>query len=116
MTKGTATIPNASQDADGPDKGLSLLTLTLLALGLGILTGFGALVFRVLINLVHNVFFNGTPSVDYNADAFTEPSRWGIFIIFAPVLGGIVVTWLVSNFAPEAKGHGVPEVMDAIYY
>ena len=23
---------------------------------------------------------------------------------------------MVSNFAPEAKGHGVPEVMDAIYY
>ena len=27
-----------------------------------------------------------------------------------------VVTFLVDNFAPEAKGHGVPEVMDAIYY
>jgi CIC family chloride channel protein len=26
------------------------------------------------------------------------------------------VTFLVSKFAPEAKGHGVPEVMDAIYY
>jgi CIC family chloride channel protein len=26
------------------------------------------------------------------------------------------VTFIVSNFAPEAKGHGVPEVMDAIYY
>jgi len=24
--------------------------------------------------------------------------------------------FLVTNFAPEAKGHGVPEVMDAIYY
>lgn len=26
------------------------------------------------------------------------------------------VTALVQNFAPEARGHGVPEVMDAIYY
>ncbi|MGB6660462.1 MAG: chloride channel protein [Xanthobacteraceae bacterium] len=26
------------------------------------------------------------------------------------------MTFIVSNFAPEAKGHGVPEVMDAIYY
>ena len=33
-----------------------------------------------------------------------------------PVIGGVIVTFLVSNFAPEAKGHGVPEVMDAIYY
>ena len=26
------------------------------------------------------------------------------------------MTWLVQTFAPEARGHGVPEVMDAIYY
>jgi CIC family chloride channel protein len=32
------------------------------------------------------------------------------------VLGAVAVTFLVTNFAPEAKGHGVPEVMDAIYY
>ncbi len=38
------------------------------------------------------------------------------FVILAPVIGGVIVTFLVSNFAPEAKGHGVPEVMDAIYY
>ncbi len=37
-------------------------------------------------------------------------------MILVPVIGGIGVTWIVSNFAPEAKGHGVPEVMDAIYY
>ena len=47
---------------------------------------------------------------------FTAPSRWGGFIILAPVIGAVFVTFLVSNFAPEAKGHGVPEVMDAIYY
>ena len=40
----------------------------------------------------------------------------GVFVIFVPVLGGVVVTFLVKNFAPEARGHGVPEVMDAIYY
>ena len=33
-----------------------------------------------------------------------------------PVVGAVVVTFLVNNFAPEARGHGVPEVMDAIYY
>jgi CIC family chloride channel protein len=32
------------------------------------------------------------------------------------VLGGIVVVYLVKNFAPMAKGHGVPEVMHAIYH
>ena len=33
-----------------------------------------------------------------------------------PVIGGLIVTFLVINFAPEARGHGVPEVLDAIYY
>ena len=32
------------------------------------------------------------------------------------MLGAVGVAWLVQNFAPEAKGHGVPEVMDAINY
>lgn len=31
-------------------------------------------------------------------------------------MGALVVTFPVTRFAPEAKGHGVPEVMDAIYY
>jgi CIC family chloride channel protein len=33
-----------------------------------------------------------------------------------PAVGAISVTFIIANFAPEAKGHGVPEVMDAIYY
>ena len=33
-----------------------------------------------------------------------------------PALGGLLVVFLVNNFAPEARGHGVPEVLDAIYY
>ena len=37
-------------------------------------------------------------------------------MILVPVFGSLVVTFLVTHFAPEARGHGVPEVMDAIYY
>src|SRR6202034_58420 len=44
------------------------------------------------------------------------PAPWGAFVILVPILGAVAVTFLVSNFAPEARGHGVPEVMDAIYY
>ena len=32
------------------------------------------------------------------------------------MIGALAVTFLVTKFAPEAQGHGVPEVMDAIYY
>jgi CIC family chloride channel protein len=37
-------------------------------------------------------------------------------LFFSPIVGGLIVVWLVLQFAPEAKGHGVPEVMDSIFY
>jgi hypothetical protein len=37
-------------------------------------------------------------------------------VVLVPVVGALVVAWLVGNSAPEAKGHGVPEVLDAIHY
>lgn len=95
---------------------LGLLRLSLLAIIVGIVTGFGAVLFRALIGLIHNIAFLGVFSVPYDASVFTPPGPWGAFIILVPVIGGQLVTFLITNFAPEARGHGVPEVMDAIYY
>jgi CIC family chloride channel protein len=95
---------------------LPLAQLSLLALGLGVVTGLGAVVFRDLIGLIHNLLFTGHALIHYDANIFTAPAPWGPFVVLVPVLGAIGVTFLVTNFAPEAKGHGVPEVMDAIYY
>lgn len=95
---------------------LSLVTLAFLALGLGIFTGCGAVLFRELIGFIHNLAFLGRFSFHYDASLFTAASPWGAGIILVPIIGGLVVTFLVVNFAPEARGHGVPEVMDAIFY
>jgi chloride channel protein, CIC family len=95
---------------------LPLAQISLLALGLGVVTGIGAVLFRDLIGLIHNVLFTGHASLHYDANVFTAPAPWGPLVILVPVLGAIGVTFLVTNFAPEAKGHGVPEVMDAIYH
>ncbi|MEJ2033607.1 MAG: chloride channel protein [Deltaproteobacteria bacterium] len=90
--------------------------LTLVAGIVGIVAGLGAVVFRVLIGMFHNLFFFGTLSPDYHATIHTLESPWGVGIILVPVAGAVLVAFLVNNFAPEAKGHGVPEVMEAIYY
>ena len=95
---------------------LLLVSVCALALVVGVVTGLGAVVFRGLIGLVHNFLFLGRFSFAYDSNLFTPPSPWGLLIILVPVLGAIGVTFIVSTFAPEAKGHGVPEVMDAIYY
>jgi len=93
-----------------------LLSLSLIAIVVGVITGFGSILFRGLIGLIHNLFFLGRLTVFYDANVHTPPSPWGAFVILVPVIGGMGVVFLVEKFAPEARGHGVPEVMDAIYY
>jgi CIC family chloride channel protein len=119
MSSTTADAALSSESAVAPDreeKRVSLFTLCLLALGVGIFTGVGAVLLRSLIGLIHNFMFNGVFKIAYDANILEGPSRWGNWVILSPILGGVVVVYLVERFAPEAKGHGVPEVMDAIYY
>jgi CBS domain-containing protein len=72
--------------------------------------------FRALIGIFHNLLFLGRLSATYDANTHTPASPWGPFVILVPVVGAFGVAFLVKNFAPEAKGHGVPEVMDAVYH
>jgi CIC family chloride channel protein len=95
---------------------IGLFRLSLVAIFVGVVTGIGAIAFRGLIGFIHNLFFLGRFSFFYDANHYTPPGPWGIFVILVPVVGALIVTLLVTKFAPEARGHGVPEVMDAIYY
>jgi chloride channel protein, CIC family len=95
---------------------LSLPMLVVLAFVVGVVAAIGAVVFRAMIAAVHNLFFLGTFSFVYDANFFGPGSPWGPLIVLAPVVGGLIVVWVVQTFAPEAKGHGVPEVMYAVYH
>ena len=98
------------------ERRVNLLVLCGLALLVGIMTGFGAVALRGLIGFFHNAFYNGTFSFLYDANVTEGPSRFGDLVFLSPILGGLVVVFLVERFAPEAKGHGVPEVMDSVFY
>jgi chloride channel protein, CIC family len=109
-----ASVVAAGWEAGVPAFGL--ITMSLLAVGVGVITGFGAWAFRELIGLVHNLFFLRQFSFAYDSSVFTPADPWGPWVILVPAVGAVGVTFIIANFAPEAKGHGVPEVMDAIYY
>jgi CIC family chloride channel protein len=89
--------------------------LTALAVLTGAGAGAGAVAFRYMI-LGFTYLFSGHR--DYSA-AGHAPDPWlpglGIwFVVLAPVIGGLIYGPLVARFAPEARGHGVPEVMYAV--
>ena len=84
------------------------VTITL-AIIIGVLGGFGAIGFRLLIQAFQSVFYgSGLNLVDI---VLSIPWYWRILI---PAIGGAVVGPLIFFLAREAKGHGVPEVMEAV--
>jgi chloride channel protein, CIC family len=109
-------VVGAPPPVQDDERRVNLLVLCCLALVVGITTGCGAVALRALIGLFHNVFYNGTFSIWYDANVTEGPSRFGDWVFLSPILGGLIVVFLVQRFAPEAKGHGVPEVMDAVFY
>ncbi len=111
-----AAGPAVAEGRGQETRSLNLASLSVLAFVVGIVAGFGAVIFRALIAFIHNLFFLGELGLAYDTSVFTPLSPWGALVILVPVIGAIGVTYLVNNFAPEARGHGVPEVMDAIYY
>lgn len=87
--------------------------ISLYSVLVGIVSGFGAIAFRYAIGFFHNLFFVGKLSFEFNSDQYMT-SHWNWCVIFVPVAGMIIVNFLTEKFAKEAKGHGVPEVMNAV--
>ncbi|WDL97967.1 chloride channel protein [Alicyclobacillus sp. ALC3] len=82
------------------------LVLLLYAVLIGLAGGFGAVGFRKLIKVFQFLFFGQLkPQLSFLGRAD---------VLLLPVIGLVIVSFIVKYFAPEAKGHGVPEVMAAI--
>ena len=83
---------------------MAVLTGTALVVGLG--AGFGAIIFRWLINGFTSLAFDG------GRQALGFLGRY--YVLLIPAIGGLFVGPMIYRFAREAKGHGVPEVMEAV--
>lgn len=75
----------------------------------GLLGGIGSVGFRYLIMLFQWLIFGNGEDLGSVA-----PTLSWYHVLLGPVIGGAVVGPLVYFFAREAKGHGVPEVMNAV--
>jgi CIC family chloride channel protein len=79
-----------------------------LACVVGVLGGFGAVLFTFLIDFI----------TEHCVEPFTGTTSGGrslaVGLLIVPAAGLVVVTWFTRRFAPEAQGHGVPEVILAV--
>lgn len=103
-------------DTQDSTREVNMIVLTLLALAVGLATGVGAVIFRSMLVGLHNFFFFGDLSLTPTSGATGPLSPLGFLIILVPVAGGVAVVWLTRRFAPEAKGGGITDVMDAVYH
>jgi CIC family chloride channel protein len=77
-----------------------------LSIVVGAIAGLGAVAFRWLISTFQALFFgNGATYLGFLGQ---------YYVILIPAAGGLIVGLLVYFGAREAKGHGVPEVMEAV--
>jgi CIC family chloride channel protein len=83
--------------------------MVLVSIAIGILGGLGAVGFRASIQFFQSVFWQSeSPTLAY---LHGLPWWWKVL---APAMGGLVVGLIIARFAAEAKGHGVPEVMESV--
>jgi CIC family chloride channel protein len=78
------------------------------AVFIGMIGGYGAVGIQYLIHEFQYLFWGG----EFNLDTIANVSY--LYRILIPTAGGVFVGFIIQYIAKEAKGHGVPEVMDAI--
>ncbi len=90
---------------------LQSLKLNLLAILIGALGGYGAVLFRWLIygvtdlSFFHKLSIRPLPPLEHHL---------GPWVLLIPAIGGLLVGLITHYLAPETRGHGVPEVMAAV--
>jgi CIC family chloride channel protein len=83
--------------------------MSVVAVLIGILGGYGAVVFRYAISTFQIRFYGD--GADF-LEVAPHVSWWWKLLV--PALGGFIAGLMIYFWAREAKGHGVPEVMEAM--
>lgn len=78
--------------------------LALTAVLVGVLAGLGAVAMELLLRVFGRLFLGSETTVSTDA----------LRVVVAPIVGGLLAGPLIARGAREAKGHGVPEVMEAV--
>ena len=95
----------------------------LIGIIIGIVAGFGALVFYTAINLITFYLFQNLTGftlprsgIISGTSLYSFPTNYKFYMIpVSIVIGGILSGFIVYKFAPEAEGHGTDAAIDAFH-
>lgn len=88
-----------------------VLWVTGMALLLGVVVGLVAKVLTALIGLITNLTFYGRWSFGFSSPA---GNQLGLWVIFVPVVGGLIVGAMARWGSRAIRGHGIPEAMEQV--
>ncbi len=119
-----AAVPRQQKAPMRGPAGEGYLTMIAWAVGLGIAGAAGAVAFRIVLRLLQALFFGGPSGL---ADAVAagwladpvDPAAMAAglapwLLVGIPALGGLLAGALITFYGREARGPGVPEVMEAV--
>src|SRR2546421_6670179 len=88
-----------------------MILISMLAIGIGVISAFIALVLLRLIGLFTNLFFFQRWDT-----ALVSPAgnKLGLLEIFVPVIGALVIGIMARYGSERIRGHGIPEAIEAI--
>lgn len=98
------------------DKGINfnrgrLILISILAVVIAICASLIAKFLVYLINLITNLTFYGTLSITHSNPA---SNHLGLWVVFVPAIGGVVVGLMAKYGSAAIRGHGIPEAMEQI--
>src|SRR5437016_3184837 len=88
-----------------------LITLSVMAALVGVISAFVALALVRLIGLFTNLAYFHRFATSLVSPAASGPGLWSLPI---PVVGGLIVGLLARYGSEKIRGHGIPEAMEAI--
>ncbi|HKT47867.1 MAG TPA: chloride channel protein [Candidatus Acidoferrales bacterium] len=88
-----------------------ILPICALAMGIGTLAAFVALVLLRLIGLFTNLFYYGRWNTTLVSPA---GNHLGFYSLFVPIVGSLIVGLMARYGSERIRGHGIPEAIEAI--
>ena len=100
-----------ARDNDAAPVQFRLGFISLLASLVGVISGILAFLLYNLIGLFTNLSFYHVWSFHFRSASDQQLGPW---VIFVPVIGGLIVGLMAKYGSPKIRGHGIPEAMEAV--